>query len=126
MRMKTLPYALLFLVLIVGGCTTSGGPSLSDSITVKDETGRPAVGVSVLFEEEVMTGLPYYFTATELKERTSNENGQAKIDLGKHLWTDGCYHFLLRKDGFQQKEVIVKKAKYSGEIIAVLEPLRAR
>lgn len=114
----TLVSSLLFLA---DGCQTAFHLELPDVIRVKTPSGNPVTGATVLFEEEVLASLPYYVTPQEMKKRTTDKSGQARIDLRKHLWHDGTYHFLVRKDGYRDAFLQEKKADYRGEIVVDLK-----
>jgi hypothetical protein len=117
--MKAWPTAFLFFAL-VGGCATAPKSNLPDTITVINSKGDPVIGATILFEEEAFT-MPYFFSPEEVKARTTNRAGQARIALNRHYWdSDGCYHFEISKDGYKDADVPVIKSKYDGTIVVDL------
>jgi hypothetical protein len=92
-----------------------------DSLTSK---GNLVIGAAVLFEEdapeEVAFVSPhiYIMSRQEVEKRITNRVGAAKIDLKQHYWeSDGCYHFLIVKDGYKAAELQIKKNAYHRELV---------
>jgi hypothetical protein len=109
------------LLFLADGCQTAFHLDLPDVITVKTPSGDPVTGATVLSEEEVLASLPYYVTPQEIKKRTTDNSGQAKIDLRRHLWHDGTFHFLVTKAGYREVFLQEKKTEYRGEIVVDLK-----
>jgi hypothetical protein len=109
------------LLFFADGCQTASHRELPDIITVRDSSGEPVVGAAILFDQGILASLPYFFSAQETKERTTDSSGRAKIDLRKHGWDDGTYHFVVRKRGYQDAFLEVTRAEYRGEIVVDLK-----
>jgi hypothetical protein len=109
------------LLFLADGCHIASHPELPDTIRVKTPSGTPVTGATILVEEYELASLPYYVSPQEVKRRTTDNSGVAKIDLGKHSWGDSTYHFVVQKRGYQDAFLEVTRAEYRGEIVVDLK-----
>jgi hypothetical protein len=127
-RMKRLiTSASVFIVLVIvvaslSACNSTDERSGPDKIRVTSVTGSPVAGATVLFTEDVVTGAPYYVSPQETNECTTDKSGYASITLAKYYINRlNSYGFNIRKNGYRDDLVIIRKAEFTGNIIVDLQ-----
>lgn len=113
------------LVLLGGSCTSASAGNTAGRVIVVDGRGAPVQGALLVLvsEDENAPASPMGLTAEELRERTSDLQGVIKASLDESLWeSDGCYHFRVRKAGYEDVTLSVSKDLFPEVLRVELKP----
>jgi hypothetical protein len=78
-------------------------------VLVVDAAGAPLADAVVLPDAEYDSPLPPY-TASELKDRSTNAKGTVLVYLDDYYWaSDSCYHFRVHRPGYEDETMAVSK-----------------
>ena len=95
--------------LLFSACGSMSGSDPKGQVLVVDGAGAPLAGAVVLPDAEYESSLPPY-TASDLKERSTNAQGTVVVYLDDYYWaSDSCYHFRVRREGFEDETMAVSK-----------------
>ncbi len=113
---------LVILVAAFTACNSADERSGPDKIRVTSVAGSPVADATVLFTEDVVTGVPYYVSPRETKECTTDKAGYASITLGKYYINRlKSYCFNIRKSGYRDDLLIIREREFTGNIIVDLQ-----
>jgi hypothetical protein len=113
------------LVVLASGCSTVHGVkdavqgAIADvrgtpvQVLLVDARGTPVQGAFVLPEYENPLSAPQKYDDDEIKAHTSDEQGSVLVMLDDYYWdSDHCYHFRVRRNGFEDVTMAVSKDLY--------------
>jgi hypothetical protein len=113
---------LMGAALLFSACGSMSGLDPRGQILVVDAAGAPLAGAVVLPDAEYDTPLPPY-TASELKDRSTNANGTILIYLDDYYWaSDSCYHFRVRRAGYEDETMAVSKDLFPAVLKIDMRP----
>lgn len=113
-RLLIVPLAL-FLAL-AGGCHTTVDPDQVGRILVVNTRGVPIAGAIVVPYDE-NEARRNELTPDDLKAFTTDHNGMVTVLLEPYLWTeDGCYHFRVRRVGFEAATETVSRDLFPAQL----------
>ena len=101
--------------MLASACASTGGAKPEGRIMIVGALGVPVQGAIVVPDSsDDMTGdqgagrrLP---SQGEIDARTSDAQGIIHADLDQYLWdSDGCYHFRIRRFGFEDVTMAVSR-----------------
>ncbi len=113
------------LALLVGACNSSSGANAGGRIVVVDGSGAPVAGALLILmpEDENQSSTPLGHTTAELRELTSDSQGVIHAQLDDCLWdSDGCYHFRVRRYGYDDVTMSVSKDLFPPVLRVELKP----
>jgi hypothetical protein len=119
-------FSILLGLAFMSGCAEHVSYRyLPNQVMLRDSRGNIVSGATVWIDQQVLAGLPYYYTRSETALRTSDDRGRARIDLQKQGGDDDqMYYFAISKAGFEPIEVKVRKSDYHGILTLDLVPKR--
>lgn len=107
----------LFAAAALVSCRSTGSADSLAHILVVDPSGAPIAGAVLYPDYEYNTSPQRDYSRADLAAYTSGPSGIISLDLGGYLWdADGCYHFLIRKAGYDDETVAISKELFSGRL----------
>ena len=98
----------LILSLFVSSCTSPN--SIRDRVMVVENHGLPVQGALLVPSDEDSRDAAPVRDPYEIRARSSDAHGIFHVDLDDCYWaSDGCYHFRISKDGYDDVEMSVSK-----------------
>lgn len=98
------------LAALLSSCSLVTPPKVNPRIVVVDHFGNPVAGAAVLPENEDSKDTRENLTEYEIANRTSNAAGMIHASFDDYFWdSDSCYHFRVRRAGFEDLEIAVSK-----------------
>jgi hypothetical protein len=113
-RLHALP--LVLLLALAAGCRSGVDPDQLGRILVVNSRGVPIAGATVVpyDENEVRRA---ELTPEDLKAFTTDQHGTVTVLLEPYLWTeDGCYHFRVRRPGFEAATETVSRDLFPAQL----------
>lgn len=113
------------LVLLACACNSDSGSATGGRVTVVDARGAPLAGAFLVLVPEDDNGStrPVSYTSWELRDQTSDAQGVFRASLDDCLWeSDGCFHFRVRKDGYEEVAMSVSKDLFPPVLRVELKP----
>ena len=107
---------LVLALVALAGCRSSIDSDLLGRILVVNTRGVPIPGATVVpynESESRQTAL----TPEDLKAFTTDQHGMVTVLLEPYLWTeDGCYHFRVRRPGFEAATETVSRDLFPAQL----------
>jgi hypothetical protein len=98
------------LAVLLSACNSKSGANANGRVMVVGTNGVPIQGAILVPEEENPPTATQRYSDAELRERASNAKGIISVELDDCLWdSDGCYHFRIRRNGFEDVAMTVSK-----------------
>jgi hypothetical protein len=98
------------LAVLVSACGSASGGEARGQILIVDAAGAPIKGALVLPDPEFPPAEAPRLTDSELKERSTNEQGLILVYLEDFYWNaDGCYHIRVRRGGYEDETLAVSR-----------------
>jgi hypothetical protein len=98
------------LAALLSSCNLGAPSKDNPRIVVVDHSGNPVSGAVVLPENEDARDSRENLTEYEIAARTSDAAGMIRASLDDYYWeSDSCYHFRVRRAGFESFEIAVSK-----------------
>jgi hypothetical protein len=98
-------------VLLASACTSTSGEQEAGRIMIVNGLGSPVQGAVIMPDEEDSRGaVPRRLADEDRQARTSDAQGIIHADLEQYFWdSDGCYHFRIRRGGFEDVTMTVSR-----------------
>jgi hypothetical protein len=108
-RARILAAAAAAMLLLASGCGSVSAPDAGPRVQVVDGAGTPIPG-AVIFPDYEYSSSQRTYTKEVLDELASDAQGFIHADLDDFLWDkDGCYHFVIRRAGYDAATMSVSK-----------------
>jgi hypothetical protein len=97
------------LLVLAPGCGSVSAPDTGSRVVVVDGAGTPIKG-AVIYPDYEYSSSQKTYTKDDLEELASDAQGLIHADLDAFLWDkDGCYHFVIRRAGYESATMSVSK-----------------
>jgi hypothetical protein len=107
---------LLLALAALAGCHSGVDPDQLGRILVVNTRGVPIPGATVIPYDE-NEARRTELTPEDLKAFTTDQHGMVTVVLEPYLWTeDGCYHFRVRRAGFEAATETVSRDLFPGQL----------
>jgi hypothetical protein len=114
----------MVILVLVSGCSSVFGEKEIGRVMLVDGRGTPVQGALVIPEYENPQNAPQDYSKKELEDRTSNAQGMVVVGLDEYYWdTDHCYHFRVRRYGFEDVTMSVSKDLFPAVLKIELDAL---
>jgi hypothetical protein len=114
----------MVILVLVSGCSSVLGEKEIGRVMLVDGRGAPVQGALVIPEYENPQSVPQDYSKKELEDRTSNAQGMVVVGLDEYYWdTDHCYHFRVRRYGFEDVAMAVSRDLFPAVLKIELEAL---
>jgi hypothetical protein len=108
--------------LLFSACGSVSNLDPRGQVLVVDAAGAPLADAVVLPDAEYDTAPPPY-SASDLKERSTNEKGSVLVYLDDYYWaSDSCYHFRVHKAGYEDETMAVSKDLFPAVLKIDMRP----
>jgi hypothetical protein len=116
--------AAAVLVSLATACGSVSSPDVNGHILVVDGLGTPIRGAVIYPDYEYSSSRERQYTRDDLVELSSNAQGMINTDLDDFRWDkDGCYHFRIRRAGYEEATMSVSTDLLPPVLKVVLVPL---
>jgi hypothetical protein len=110
------------LLALAPGCGTWSQTEPNAPVLVVDGSGAPVQGAVIYPDYEYSSG-QHQYTKAEVEAMSSDANGRMHVDLDDFLWhRDGCYHFIIKRAGYEDATLSLSKDLAPPVIRVVLVP----
>ncbi|HEY1848241.1 MAG TPA: hypothetical protein VGG37_03490 [Opitutaceae bacterium] len=115
------------LIALLAGMALSSCRSVSSEslprILVVDPSGAPIAGAVLYPDYEYSSSPQRDYSRADLEAHSSGPQGVISVDLENYLWdADGCYHFRIRKAGYDDETVSISKDLFTGKLRVDMKP----
>jgi hypothetical protein len=121
-----MPRRLLAAVLAavaLSSCMSMSGTDSLARILVVDPSGAPLAGAVLYPDYEYSSSPQRDYSRADLESHSSGPQGVISIDLEPYLWdADGCYHFRIRRAGYDDETVSISKDLFTGRLRVDMKP----
>lgn len=112
------------LVSLAAACGSVSSPDVNGHILVVDGLGTPIRGAVIYPDYEYSSSRERHYTRDDLEELSSNAQGMINTDMDDFRWDkDGCYHFRIRRAGYEEATMSVSTDLLPPVLKVVLVPL---
>jgi hypothetical protein len=110
------------LLAMAAGCGSLSVPEPAGRILVVDGSGAPLQG-AVIFPDYEYSSSQKTYTREDIDALSSDAQGVIHADLDDYLWDkDGCYHFVIRRAGYDAATMSVSKDLLPPVLKVVMVP----
>jgi hypothetical protein len=110
------------LLMLSPGCGSVSAPDAGPRVLVVDNSGAP-IAKAIIYPDYEYSSSQRTYTKEVLEELASDAQGFVHADLDDFLWDkDGCYHFVIRKAGYEDATMSVSKELAPPVLKVVLTP----
>jgi hypothetical protein len=110
--------------MLAPGCGSVAAPDTGSRILVVDGAGTPIPG-AVIYPDYEYSSSQKTYTKDDLDALSSDAQGMIHVDLDDFLWDkDGCYHFVIRRAGYDSATMSVSK-DLAPPVLRVVMALKA-
>jgi hypothetical protein len=110
------------LLAMASGCGSLTAADLNGHILVVDGSGTPIRG-AVIYPDFEYSSRQHEYTKEDIEALSSNAQGMINAEMDDFLWDrDGCYHFVIRKAGYEEATLSVSKDLLPPVLRVVLAP----
>jgi len=110
------------LLALVPGCSVVSPPALAAPILVVDASGAPVQG-AVAYPDYEYSSSQHQYTRADIEALSSDAQGRIHVDIEDFLWNrDACYHFVVRRAGYEDASLSISKELAPAVIRVVLVP----
>ena len=111
----------LVLSLFVASCSSPN--SIRDRVMVVENHGLPVQGAVLVPSDEDSRDAAPVLDPYEIRARSSDAHGIFHVDLDDcYSASDGCYHFRISKEGYDDVEMSVSKDLFPTMLRVDLKP----
>jgi hypothetical protein len=110
------------LFALAQGCAALSPHEPNAPVLVVDASGAPIQGAVIYPDYEYSSG-QHQYTKGDIEEMSSDAKGRIHVDLDDFLWhQDDCYHFIIRRAGYEDATFSLSKDLAPPLIKVVLVP----
>jgi hypothetical protein len=110
------------LLALLPGCAALSPHEPNAPVLITDASGAPIQGAVIYPDYEYSSGQRQY-TKGDIEEMSSDAKGRIHVDLDDFLWNrDACYHFIIRRAGYEDATFSISKELAPALIKVVLVP----
>jgi hypothetical protein len=110
------------LLALASGCAALSPHEPNAPILVVDASGAPVQG-AVAYPDYEYSSSQHQYTKGDIEALSSDAQGRIHVDIEDFLWNrDACYHFVVRRAGYEDASLSISKELAPPVIKVVLVP----